>query len=298
MILTSYRDVTPSVLEVMAETKDPRFREIITSLVTHLHQFVKEVRLTEAEFRTATKILNEIGQATDDKHNEAVLMCGSLGISTLVYLMNNGDNGQTETQHSSLGPFWRLHSPRTENGGTIVRSETPGAALFVNAHVIDKKTRQPVVGAEIDVWHSSPVGLYENQDPDQVDFNLRGKFTTDEEGRFWLRSVRMSGYPIPTNTVVGRLLEAQGRHPCRPAHLHALINAEGYKVLTAQVYPSDDSYLETDVQFGVTRALIGNVVEHREPHPDHPELQTPWYSLDYTFELEEGPTELPLAPIK
>lgn len=298
MILTSYRDVTPSVLEVMAETKDPRFREIITSLVTHLHQFVKEVRLTEAEFRTATKILNEIGQATDDKHNEAVLMCGSLGISTLVYLMNNGDNGQTETQHSSLGPFWRLHSPHTENGGTIVRSETPGAALLVNAQVIDKKTRQPVVGAEIDVWHSSPVGLYENQDPDQVDFNLRGKFTTDEEGRFWLRSVRMSGYPIPTDTVVGRLLEAQGRHPYRPAHLHALINAEGYKVLTAQVYPSDDSYLETDVQFGVTRALIGNVVEHHEPHPDHPELQTPWYSLDYTFELEEGPTELPLAPIK
>ena len=298
MILTSYRDVTTAVLDVMARTPDPRLREIMISLVTHLHQFVKEVRLTEAEYRTATRLLNELGQATDEKHNEAVLMGGTLGISSLVYLMNNGDHGQTETQHSSLGPFWRLNSPPTENGGSLLRSDTPGPAFFVTGTVIDKVTRVPVVGARVDVWHSSPEGLYENQDPGQAEYNLRGTFHTDPEGRFWLRTVRMAGYPIPTNTLVGKLLDAQGRHPYRPAHLHALIVAEGYKVLTAQVYPSDDPYLDTDVQFAVTRALLGTVVEHREPHPTEPDVEAPWYSLDYTFELEEGPTELPLPPIK
>lgn len=298
MIFTSYRDVTPEVVAVMNRTSDPRLREILTSLITHLHQFVKEVRLTESEYRTATKLLNDIGQASNAKHNEAVLMCGSLGISTLVYLMNNGDSGQTETQHSSLGPYWRLNSPESDNGSSIIRSDTPGAPLFVNATVVDKKTRTPVSGATVDVWHSSPSGLYENQDSGQADFNLRGQFTTDADGRFWFESVRMSGYPIPTDTVVGQLLEAQGRHPFRPAHLHALIVREGYKVLTAQVYPSDDPHLESDVQFAVTRALVGDVVRHDEEHPEHAGTSRPWYSLDYCFELEEGPTELPMAPIE
>src|SRR3954453_10302496 len=222
MIIERQEDVTLAVVAVMERTTDPRLRAIMISLVKHLHDFVRDVQLTEEEFRDAAAILNEMGKLASDTHNETVLMAGSLGVSPLVCLLNNGDRGNTETDQSLLGPFWRLNSPRGENGGSTGRSGAPGSPLFVNGRVVDKDGR-PVAGAEVDVWHASPVGLYENQDPEQADMNLRGKFTTDQDGGFSFRSVMMVGYPIPTDGVVGRLLEAQGRHPYRPAHLHALV---------------------------------------------------------------------------
>jgi catechol 1,2-dioxygenase len=279
-------DVTQAALAVMARTSDPRLREILESLVRHLHQFVQECRLTEDEFREGIALLNEIGHLTTDSHNEMMLMAGSLGISSLVCLVNNGDNGKVPTSQSLLGPFWRPNSPRMSNGDSIVRSETPGRILRVNGRVIDNAGR-PVIGAEAEVWHSSPAGWYENQDATQADMNLRGIFTTNEEGRFWFRTVKMAGYPIPTNGVVGRLLRAQDRHPFRPAHLHALIYKEGFKTLTSQVYVDDDPYLESDVQFGVTRALIGRFVRDEAS-----------YQVDYTFTLEPGVARRPRPPIK
>ena len=183
MTISREQDVTPAVLAVMEQTSNPRLREIMVSLVKHLHGFVRDVRLTEAEFREAAALIAELGQRTNDTHNEVVLMAGSLGVSPLVCLLNNGDGGNTETAQSLLGPFWRLNSPRTENGGSIVRSATPGPALFVTGRVVDPHGA-PVAGAEVDVWHASPVGYYENQDPEQADMNLRGKFTTDDDGRF------------------------------------------------------------------------------------------------------------------
>jgi catechol 1,2-dioxygenase len=288
-------DVTAAVLDVMDRTRDPRLREIMTSLVKHLHGFVREVRLTEAEFREAAAVVAELGKLTTENHNEVVLMAGSLGVSTLVCLLNNGDRGQTETSQSLLGPFWRLNSPRVPNGGSIVRCDTPGAPLYVSARVQDK-AGEPVVAAEVDVWHASPVGLYENQDPSQTHMNLRGKFITDEAGRFWFRSVKMVGYPIPTTGVVGRLLRAQDRHPYRPAHLHALIFKPGYKTLISQVYDPTDPHIDTDVQFGVTEATLGDFVLHNEPHPL--DAVAPWYSLDYTYLMEPGEAVLPRPPIK
>ena len=297
MRIERQQDVTPAVLEVMARTRDPRLREIMTSLITHLHGFVRDVRLTESEFRDATAILNEIGALASDTHNEFVLMAGSLGVSSLVCLLNNGDHGNTETSQSLLGPFWRLNAPRVANGGTIVRSDTPGDPLLVNARVVDGEGR-PIAGAEVDVWHASPVGLYENQDPEQAEMNLRGKFTTDGDGRFWFRSVMMIGYPIPTDGVVGRLLAAQGRHPMRPAHLHALIFKPGFKVLISQVYDANDPHIDSDVQFGVTKALVGDFVRHDRPHPDAADVTAPWYALDYTYVMEPGEAVLPRPPIK
>jgi catechol 1,2-dioxygenase len=295
MRIERQQDLTPAVLHVMERTADPRLRDIMVSLIKHLHAFVRDVRLTEAEFRDAAAILNEMGKLTSDTHNEVILMAGSLGISSLVCLLNNGDNGNTETSQSLLGPFWRLNSPRVENGGSIVRSDTPGHTLFVNARVVDRNGA-PIEGAE--VWHASPVGLYENQDPDQADMNLRGKFTTDRDGRFWLRSVMMVGYPIPTDGVVGRLLKAQNRHPYRPAHLHALVFKPGFKVLISQVYDPNDPHIDDDVQFGVTQALIGDFIRHEEPHPSLPDVPTPWFSLDYTYVMERGDAVLPRPPIK
>ena len=297
MIIEREQDVTAAALAVMEQTSDPRLRQIMVSLVKHLHAFVRDVRLTEKEFRDATAIVAELGKLTTDTHNEVVLMAGSLGVSSLVCLLNNGDNGNTETDQSLLGPFWRLNSPRVENGGSIVRSGTPGAPLFVNGRVVDRDGC-PIPGAEVDVWHASPVGLYENQDPEQADMNLRGKFTTDQDGRFAFRSVMMVGYPIPTNGVVGRLLEAQGRHPYRPAHLHALIFKPGFKTLISQVYDPADPHIDSDVQFGVTKALIGKFQRHDTPHPTTPDVIAPWYSLDHTYRLEAGEAVLPRPPIK
>ena len=297
MIVEREQDVTAAALEAMQRTADPRMREIMTSLVKHLHGFVRDTRLTEAEFREATAILAEMGRLTTDTHNEFVLMAGSLGVSSLVCLLNNGDGGNTETDQSLLGPFWRPNSPRVDNGGSIVRSDTPGPALFVSGRVLDREGR-PVAGAEVDVWHASPVGLYENQDPGQADMNLRGKFMTDADGGFSLRSVMFVGYPIPTNGVVGRLLKAQSRHPYRPAHLHALIFKPGFKVLISQVYDPADPNIESDTQFGVTRALLGKFVRHDEPHPSARNVTAPWYSLDHVYRLETGEAVLPRPPIK
>jgi catechol 1,2-dioxygenase len=297
MTIARQQDVTPAVLAVMERTRDPRLREIMTSLVTHLHAFAREVRLTEAEFREATAILKAMGELTHDTHNEFVLMAGSLGVSSLVCLLNNGDGGNTETSQSLLGPFWRLNAPRVENGGSIVRSDTPGEPLFVTGRVINGAGR-PIAGAEVDVWHASPVGLYENQDPEQAEMNLRGKLTTDAEGAFAFRTVKMVGYLIPTDGVVGRLLAAQDRHPMRPAHLHALIVKPGFKVLISQVYDPDDPHIDTDVQFGVTKALLGDFARHDEPHPLHGYVGAPWWSLDHTYVMEPGEAILPRPPIK
>jgi hydroxyquinol 1,2-dioxygenase len=189
-----------------------------------------------------------------------------------------------------------MGSPRTENGGSIVRSPVPGDPIFVNAWIRDRQG-QPVEGAEVDVWHTSSEGIYENQDPTQADMNLRGKFTTDSDGHISFRSVKPAGYPIPVNGPVGDLLRAQGRHNMRPAHIHFLIFKPGFKTQFSQVYSSDDPNLETDVQFGVTQALIGRYVRHsNEPAPG-PDVEGPWYSLDHHFVIEPGEAKLPRPPI-
>lgn len=296
MIIARQEDVTPKVLDAYKNIEDPRLREIVASLVKHLHAFAREVHLTEEEFQKGTALIAKMGQMTNATHNEVVLMAGSLGFSALVCLLNNGNNGQTETTANLLGPFWRMNSPRTENGGTIIRSPTPGPAIFVNCWVKDQKGN-PIAGAEVDVWHSSPEGFYEQQDPKQAPMNLRGKFTTDAQGKFWFRSVKPAGYPIPIDGPTGDLLKAGKRHNYRPAHLHFLIFREGFKTLISQVYSPDDDRLETDSQFGVTRALIGDYVRHNGPAPA-PDVKGEWYSLDQTFVMEPGVSRLPKPPIQ
>jgi len=296
MIIQRQQDVTPAVIEAYRNIEDPRLREIIAALVKHLHAFAREVHLTEEEFEKATQYIARLGQMTDEKHNEVVLMSGTLGFSSLICLLNNGNMGQTETTANLLGPFWRMNSPRTESGGCIVRSPTPGRALFVNCRVKDQRGK-PIEGAEVDVWHSSPEGFYEQQDPKQADMNLRGKFMTDKDGHFGFRSVKPAGYPIPVDGPVGDLVRAAKRHNFRPAHLHFLIFKEGFKTLISQIYVNDDDKLETDVQFGVTRALIGDYVRHDGPAPAD-DVKGEWYSLDQTFVMEPGKSRVPKPPIQ
>src|SRR3546814_568081 len=293
-IIETLEDVTPATLSVMERTRDPRLREILVALAGHLHAFVREGKLTESEFQRGAALVAALGQQSNDRPNEVVLMAGSLGLSQLVCMMNNA---QGETSASLLGPFWRMHSPPVANGESIIRTETEGDPFFMTGRVVDTSGR-PIAGAEIDIWHSSPGGLYENEDESQADMNLRGKFTTDADGIFAFRSILPAGYPIPTTGVVGQLLHAQGRHPFRPAHVHALIFKDGYKTISAQVYFPGDPYIETDVQFGVTRALMGDYVRHDGPHPTDPSVSAPWWSLDHLFVIEPGEARLPRPPIR
>ena len=312
-------DLTQAVLAVMQRTPDVRLREIMVSLVGHLHSFVRDTRLTEDEFRAATALIAEMGQRTNASHNEVVLMAGSLGVSSLVCLQNNSlpnalnmektglspEDSVFETTQNLLGPFWRLNSPHTKNGGSLLRSPTSGDPMQVCAQVVDTQGN-PVAGAEVDVWHCAADGLYENQ-PEarakgQANMNLRGKFSTDAEGRFSFWSIKPAGYPIPTEGVVGRMLTAQARHAMRPAHLHALVYKTGFKTLISQVYAHDDPNLATDVQFGVTQTLTGQFVRHDVPPAaspaTKPDVATPWYRLDFVFKMLPGEAKLPKAPIQ
>ncbi len=290
-------DLTRAVLAVMQDTPDARLREIMLSLVSHLHGFVKDTRLAEDEFRAATALIARLGQLTTDSHNEVVLMAGSLGVSSLVNLQNHA----ADSTHNLLGPFWRTNSPHTANGASIVRSPTPGMPMQVRAQVVDAGGA-PVAGAEVDVWHCDATGLYENQlearAQGHADMNLRGKFTTDAQGRFSFWSIKPLGYPIPTNGVVGPMLKAQGRHAMRPAHVHALVVKPGFQTLISQVYAHDDPNLATDVQFGVTDTLTGQFVQHDQAPKDFADIKAPWCSLDFVFKMEAGESRLPKAPIK
>jgi len=295
-IIEHEAEVTDVVLAAMAQAPSDRLREVAAAFVRHIHAFAREVKLTEAEYDIGIDFLNRIGQATNDRHNEGILFADAVGFSTLVCLLNNGNAGATETAAALLGPFWRLNSPRTANGGSIVRSPTPGPQLFASCTILDTSGK-PIEGVEVDVWHSSPVGLYENQDDSQADMNLRGKFTTDAQGHFGFRSVKPAGYPVPTDGPVGDLLRAQRRHPYRPAHLHFLAFKPGFKTLITQVFVDDDEYLGSDVVFGVTRALIGNYRRHDTGPPPAPDVKPPWYTLDYRFVMEAGEAKLPKPPI-
>ena len=296
MIIRTHDDLTGAVLSEIERAPNPRFREIMRAAVKHLHAFVRETKLTEAEFQSACGHIATLGQLSNESHNEVVLIAGSLGISSLVCLMNNGDHGQTETTANLLGPFWRAGSPGTTNDDSIVRSPTLGDPIFVTAWIRDHEGR-PVPDAEVDVWHTSGEGIYENQDATQADMNLRGKFTTDREGRISFRSVKPAGYPIPVNGPVGDLLRAQGRHNMRPAHIHFLIYKRGFKTQYSQVYSSDDPNVETDVQFGVTRALIGKYVRHDHDPAPTPDVKGTWFSLEHDFVIEPGEAKLPRPPI-
>jgi protocatechuate 3,4-dioxygenase beta subunit len=234
---------------------------------------------------------------------EGIYQVRGLDLSNISFI--EGDTGvivvdpliSTETAAALLGPFWRMRSPETPNGGSLLRSPTPGPALFAGCRVVDP-TGKPMEGVEVDVWHSSTTGMYENQDPEQAEHNLRGKFHTDAEGRFSFRSILPAGYPIPVDGPVGDMVLFQKREPWRPAHIHFLLHKPGFKTLVTQVFVQGAKYLETDVVFGVTKALVGDYRRHETGTPPAPDVTDPWYTLDYTFLMEEGESGLPKPPIK
>ena len=275
---TTPESILPLVLDAMSRTPDARLRELMASLTSHLHAFILETKVTEEEFERAVKFLIDIGQATGEKTNEVILAADLLGVSSLVAVLNNPANHLQRDDHAVnevtshaalLGPFWRANAPFCQSGDNIARGNTHGTPLEVRGVVYDKHG-QPLPNATVDVWHASPVGLYDNQDDAQENMNLRGRFKTDAQGAYFFKTVRPAGYPVPTNGPCGNLLRAQLRHPNRPAHLHFMVSTPGHKVLITQVFADGDENLTSDPVFGVTAPLVGDFREHMtngKPHP-------------------------------
>jgi hydroxyquinol 1,2-dioxygenase len=247
-------NITDVVLERLTEGSDARFKRIMASLVRHLHDFAREVGLTGDEWQSGIEFLTDVGHITDDKRQEFILLSDTLGLSALIDLIANHDRPPGTTETSLLGPFYRGGAPEFPAGANIADG-TLGEPLILHGKVTTPQGR-PIANATLDVWQASPQGLYDLQDPNQPEMNLRGKFHTGTMGHYEFRTVKPSSYPVPHDGPVGRMLRAQGRHPYRPAHIHFRISATGYRPLVTALYIAGDRYLESDAVFGARESLV------------------------------------------
>jgi protocatechuate 3,4-dioxygenase beta subunit len=255
---TTEDEITAEVLRRFGETPDPRLREIMLGLIGHLHAFVKEVALTEAEWFQAIAILTEAGKMCSDKRQEFILFSDTLGASMVVDLLNHRKpDGATES--TVFGPFHRQGAPEMPWGGNIAWLDKTGMPALVGGRVLELGGR-PIAGALLDVWQAQTSGLYDSQDPDLAGMHMRGKFRSDGDGRFLVRTVRPVHYPIPSDGPVGAMLRATGRHPWRPAHIHFVVSAEGYEPVTTHIFDRGDAYLASDAVFAVKESLICDFV--------------------------------------
>ncbi|MGR6963156.1 intradiol ring-cleavage dioxygenase [Geodermatophilus sp. URMC 61] len=246
-----------------ADTPDPRLRQVMTSLVHHLHAFVKDVELSEEEWGFAIDFLTRTGHMSNEVRQEFILLSDVLGVSMLVETINHRTGG-TSTESTVLGPFHMVESPVRELGADIAL-DGKGTPCLVSGQVTGPDG-EPLAGASVDVWQTNEDGFYDVQQPGiQPPGNLRGMFTADEDGRFWFRSVVPRYYPIPDDGPVGQLLSSTGRHPNRPAHLHFIVAAPGYRPVTTHVFVADSPYLDSDAVFGVKESLIRDVAEVDDP---------------------------------
>ncbi|MFQ5520489.1 MAG: intradiol ring-cleavage dioxygenase [Candidatus Methylomirabilia bacterium] len=277
-------NLTDAVLQQVDRTPDKRFKQIMTSLITHLHAFVREVELSEAEWFEGTKFLTATGHMCDDLRQEFILLSDTLGVSMLVDAISHRKaSGATES--TILGPFYRAGATELRFGDSIAR-DTKGEPTFFSGRVTDPDGK-PIARALLDIWQAAPNGRYDNQDPDQVEFSLRGKFRTDAEGRYAFRTVKPASYPIPTDGPVGSMLAALGRHPWRPAHVHFIVSAQGYEPLTTHLFVKGDPYLESDAVFAVKSSLAVNFVRHdSSEEAAQRQVTPPFYTAEYDFGLK------------
>ncbi|GAK67004.1 catechol dioxygenase protein [Moesziomyces antarcticus] len=274
---------TKTCQDVSGPNANPRAKFVLDSLMKHLHAFAREVHLTNEEWLGACDLLIRSGQMSDDRRNELILISDVLGLESLVDSMayeraqaSSSSNKSTPdveaTQSAILGPFFRSGAPKYDAGADVVLDHSikskegkTGETCYMHGTVTDAATGKPVVGAVIDVWHTGPNGLYEQQDPDQPDFNYRGKFTTDDNGQYALRCLRPTAYPIPYDGGAGDILKLLDRSPMRPAHIHLLIEANGYKQLVTQIFDSKCDYIGADAVFADKSALTVDFAQPTAP---------------------------------
>ena len=276
--------ITPAFMARLAQCENPRLKQIVTSLVTHLHTFAREVALTEGEWMQGIAFLTATGQMCDAKRQEFILLSDTLGLSMLVVAQNNAKPAGA-TEATVFGPFHVADAPAVEQGADL-SGGAPGVPLFVQARVLSPDGA-PIAGAEVDVWQADDDGLYDVQRPELGDTRrARGVLRSDAQGVLRFRSITPTAYPVPTDGPVGQLLLATGRHPWRPAHVHFMIKAEGFETLITHIFRDGDAYLDSDVVFGVRSSLIGDFVHHEAGvAPDGKRLEEPYYSLNQDFVL-------------
>ncbi|RKF14367.1 hydroxyquinol 1,2-dioxygenase [Alginatibacterium sediminis] len=244
-------NISDTFLGYFGDETDPRVKELMGSLAKHLHDFVKETKLTHDEWRKALELLKWTGDITTPERNEFVLLSDVLGISSLVDMINSSPDA---TSSSVLGPFHVTGAPPMDLGADFKR-DYDGEVVLVEGFVKDT-TGKALAGATVDIWQTAPNGLYSSQDEEQDIHSFHGMFTTDQEGRYSFTTVRPVSYTVPSDGPVGVLLNATGRHPWRPSHLHYIVSMPGYQSLVTEVFPNDDPYLDQDTVFGVREDLV------------------------------------------
>lgn len=275
-------------------TPNPRLEQVLTSLVRHLHAFVKDVELTEEEWGVAIDFLTRTGHMSNEVRQEFILLSDVLGVSMLVETINHRTGG-TSTESTVLGPFHMVESPPREVGENIVL-DGKGTPCLVSGRLTGPDG-EPLAGASVDVWQTNEDGFYDVQQPGiQPVGNLRGLFTAGDDGRYWFRSVVPRFYPIPDDGPVGQLLAATGRHPYRPAHLHFIVAADGYRPVTTHVFVADSPYLDSDAVFGVKESLIREVPEVDDPaRAAEAGLANPFRTLTFDLTLLRADQAPPAA---
>lgn len=276
--------ITQNVLDSMAQTPNPRLKAVMTSLIRHLHAFVREVELTEEEWMSGIQFLTRTGQMCDDKRQEFILLSDTLGVSMLVDAINHRLSGEA-TESTVFGPFYRTGAEELPLGASISKDGL-GEPTVVKGQVISTDGT-PIPHALLDVWETNEDGLYEQQDPEQPEMNLRGKFHTDSEGRYYFVGIKPISYSIPDDGPVGQMLHALGRHPFRPAHIHMIVSAEGFVPVTTHLFVSGDRYLDSDAVFGTKDSLVIDFVRNdSEEKAARYKITAPFYTAEYTFVLK------------
>jgi hydroxyquinol 1,2-dioxygenase len=288
-------DITAAALAAFEGCPDERLRTLAESLARHLHAFAVEVGLTRREWEEGIRILTETGRITDDRRQEFILWSDVLGLSMLVdALANPPPPGATES--TVLGPFYVPGSPQRPFGASIAE-EAAGMPAWVHGRVLGVGG-EPIGGAELDVWQNGDDRLYAVQNPEAPEDHLRGRFTTRDDGSYAFLAVRPVPYTIPADGPVGKMLEATGRHPWRPAHIHMIVRAPGYRTLATHIFDRDSEYLHSDAVFAVKPSLLREFVPRRAGDPERPDgVEGEWFSVENTIVLvaAEEPGE-PIDP--
>ncbi|MBG6203334.1 hydroxyquinol 1,2-dioxygenase [Labrenzia sp. EL_13] len=249
-------NITDVFMGYFGPDTDPRLKEILKGLVTHLHDFARETNLTHEEWRKGIEFLEWAGNISDKERHEFVLLSDVLGLSSLVDMLHSSPQG---TSSSVLGPFHITGSPPLAFGGDL-RKDFKEQVLLATGTIRDENGT-PVEGAELDIWQTAPNGLYSSQDPEQDTYSFHGIQTTGADGRYGFTTVKPVSYTVPGDGPVGDILRASGRHPWRPSHLHYIVKASGFKSLVTEIFPDDDPYLDEDTVFGVREDLVMTYVE-------------------------------------
>jgi catechol 1,2-dioxygenase/hydroxyquinol 1,2-dioxygenase len=250
--------ITDAVLEQMAATPDPRLRQVMASAVKHLHAFAREVNLTPGEWIKGIEFMTSVGKMCTPERQEFILLSDTLGLSALVNFLHDKTAIEEGTHTSLLGPFYRENTPKLSAGSQIAKHVKPGSECVLYGRVADISGK-PLTNATVSVWQTSADGLYDIQES-ATGTDYRGVFTTDADGAYLVRTVKPIGYSIPMDGPVGGLAKAQARHGMRPAHIHFLVGAPGYRELVTALYLRDDPHLADDVVFGSSDDLAVDLV--------------------------------------